>query len=88
MTPQDFCFWLQGYVEMGGDAPTDAQWEMIKEHLGLVFDKQTSTLSELTENLPDLDVPAPEIDLGRVNMTEQFHSWFLNDQAPKPNVIC
>jgi hypothetical protein len=42
MTSDFFCAWLQGYVEISGETPTDAQWEMIKEHLGLVFNKITT----------------------------------------------
>jgi len=48
MTPENFCYWLQGYFEInaaylaqGLDA---AQTEMIREHLQLVFDKQTTPL--------------------------------------------
>lgn len=39
-----FAYWLQGYVEMGGQCPTEYQWKMIKEHLALVFNKVTSQL--------------------------------------------
>lgn len=46
MTPQEFCYWLQGYAEMGGAAPTEEQWKMIKEHLKLVFNKVTPDLGE------------------------------------------
>lgn len=41
MTPNEFCLWLQGYVELGGGTPTDAQWVVIKDHLQLVMDKKT-----------------------------------------------
>ena len=43
MTSQEFTYWLQGYAELGGDAPTKEQWNIIKEHLGLVFNKVTKT---------------------------------------------
>lgn len=45
MTPQEFCYWLQGHVELGGKRPTDAQWKMIREHLALVFKKVTPPLN-------------------------------------------
>jgi hypothetical protein len=41
MTPEQFTYWLQGFVEMCGEMPTEEQWDMIKEHLQLVFDKKT-----------------------------------------------
>ncbi len=40
MTARDFCFWLQGYFEMRGSnaAPiSEAQADLIKRHLALVF---------------------------------------------------
>lgn len=42
MTSRDFCFWLQGYLEVasaGGTKPflNDAQLECVQKHLGLVF---------------------------------------------------
>ena len=43
MTPQEFCYWLQGFAELGGDAPTAEQWSAIKDHLQLTFVKVTPT---------------------------------------------
>lgn len=43
MSPENFCYWLQGRVELLPDQlPTKEEWEMIKEHLNLVFDKVTT----------------------------------------------
>lgn len=39
--PRAFAYWLQGYTEICGERPTEAQWAMIKEHLQLVFTKVT-----------------------------------------------
>ncbi len=41
MTPEQFCYWLQGYAELNQDAPTPEQWKAIKEHLQTVFKKVT-----------------------------------------------
>lgn len=42
MTPDQFTYWLQGFVEMnGGKAPTKQQWQIIKDHLKLCFNKVT-----------------------------------------------
>lgn len=30
MTPENFTYWLKGYMEQIGDTPTPGQWEKIK----------------------------------------------------------
>lgn len=44
MSPQDFCYWLQGFAELTDKPPTPAQWKMIQEHLALAFQKVTPPL--------------------------------------------
>ena len=35
----EFCYWLHGFDELtNGVIPTEAQWEMIKQHLAVVED--------------------------------------------------
>ncbi len=42
MNHDQFTYWLQGFVEMnGGKEPTKQQWQMIKDHLKLCFNKVT-----------------------------------------------
>lgn len=41
MTPEQFCYWLNGFGELSPEAPTAEQWKAIKEHLKLVFTKVT-----------------------------------------------
>ena len=43
MTPRDFCFWLQGYFEIGGSdtALSGAQIAMLRKHLDSVFEAKT-----------------------------------------------
>lgn len=48
MTPEQFCYWLQGYSELGGPAPLPEQWAMIREHLALVFEKETPAMTLVT----------------------------------------
>jgi hypothetical protein len=44
MTPQEFCYWLQGYFEVSGNETlTPEQVKMVKEHLQLTFNKVTTT---------------------------------------------
>lgn len=48
MTPEQFVYWLQGFVELHGDEPTHTQWLQIKDHLSLVFNKVTPTRQPMT----------------------------------------
>lgn len=42
MTPENFCYWLQGSLELTeGQELTAKQVTVIKDHLNLVFDKKT-----------------------------------------------
>lgn len=43
MTPEQFCYWLNGFGELTTERPTAEQWKAIKEHLGTVFKKVTPT---------------------------------------------
>lgn len=44
MTPENFAYWLQGFAEIADKkAPNDKEWQIIKDHLQLVFDKKTPT---------------------------------------------
>ncbi len=37
MKARDFMYWFQGFAELHSGPPTTAQWEIIKNHLNLVF---------------------------------------------------
>lgn len=42
MTPENFCYWLQGFFEISNSPIlTEAQVKMIRQHLALVFNKVT-----------------------------------------------
>lgn len=42
MDAQAFTYWLHGWSEInGGGAPTPVQWQIINDHLDLVFNKVT-----------------------------------------------
>lgn len=42
MDEKAFCYWLKGFVELGNSEEiSPIQWEVIKDHLNLVFNKQT-----------------------------------------------
>ncbi len=47
MSPEQFTFWLQGFFELTDSNKLSAnQVKMIKEHLGLVFNKVTPPLEQ------------------------------------------
>lgn len=58
MTSEQFAYWLQGYSEIAGDAPSAEQWQVIQDHLKLVFEKVTPLrrprdyAPPLTPNMP------------------------------------
>lgn len=59
MTPEQFCYWLQGRAELMPDTPPSAaEWKMIAEHLATVFKKVTppkapDALQEALKKLQD-----------------------------------
>jgi ABC-type sugar transport system substrate-binding protein len=56
MSPENFAYWLQGFVELTqGQTPNPAQWKSIQEHLGLVFKKVTPKVAETVSVKVDVD---------------------------------
>lgn len=39
MTPEQFTYWLNGFIEIQDSVPTPEQWIIIKKHMGLVMHK-------------------------------------------------
>lgn len=52
MTPEQFCYWLQGRAELDETPPTPEQWKSIREHLATVFVKVTPPLKPYTPKRP------------------------------------
>jgi len=68
MSPEQFTYWLQGFVELtDGELPTPNQWKSMCEHLKTVFHKVTppvlkrdlpiSELERLSRELPRGPMP-------------------------------
>lgn len=52
MTPEQFCYWLQGYVELTDwTRPDEAHWQSICDHLHAVFNKQTPDRNKIMIDL-------------------------------------
>jgi hypothetical protein len=61
MTPDQFTYWLQGFVELNGSMPNEVQWKSITDHLKTVFNKVTPYRGITTLGSPSLSdyaVPA------------------------------
>lgn len=41
MTSEQFAYWLQGFAELNEQPPSAQQWQMVRDHLALVFNKVT-----------------------------------------------
>lgn len=47
MTPEQFCYWLQGRTELlPNQAPSAEEWAVIRDHLASVFVKQTPNIDQ------------------------------------------
>lgn len=58
MTPEQFCYWLQGTLELGGVTELSrAQVQILKDHLAQVFHKATPTRAPLNVYPRPFDIP-------------------------------
>lgn len=76
MTPQEFCYWLQGYFELsmeGSKSINEYQVNQIRNHLNMVFvhsiDPQAGDKADFLDALHSAGVAAttpvkPKLDLG------------------------
>jgi hypothetical protein len=82
MNPEQFAYWLTGFVELAGDkVPTPEQWLSICQHLDTV----------LTKTTPPLAKPAAVVAPGTVKVSPnealQRLMKEIDKQAPSPNVL-
>lgn len=65
MTPENFCYWLQGWFELNQtlyyQGATEDTLKMIEDHLKLVFNKVTHSV--VTPGVVTPDVGAPNINI-------------------------
>lgn len=76
MTPEQFCYWLQGFAEIHQMQPTGQEWVIIMDHLAKVFDKQTPSrekeydmadaIKTLKKQTPDFGRWPIDIDPGKI----------------------
>lgn len=68
MTPEQFTYWLQGFVEVAKRMPTPEEWQQIVDHLQTVFHKVTpdTTLRQVSPGADELRYDWPLWDGGTV----------------------
>jgi hypothetical protein len=68
MTAEQFTYWLQGYAELNDAPPTPEQWQAIRDHLALVFNKVTPDFRTTISR--EYQWPKEAVDeLGRLKVT-------------------
>jgi hypothetical protein len=73
ITPESFCYWLQGYFELSGSTVlSEQQVKAIKEHLNLVFNKVTTASGS---------TPLTFYDYGSLNTQVQPPTTISYDQT-------
>lgn len=80
LAPENFCFWLQGFIEMSGATSiNEEQMKVLKEHLELVFKKVATQQVQ-----PQFSFPATP------GITVPGTGWGEVTFAPNPpyTVIC
>jgi hypothetical protein len=89
LTPENFCRWLQGFAELTSYTPDAIQWQIIKDHLNLVFDKVTPTYrNDVKINVGDYtqhDTRFPQITI------PQYADYSIGDHIPgirKYDLVC
>jgi hypothetical protein len=92
MTPEQFVYWLQGFMEMADPTTlTEKQTQQIKDHLALVFDKQTpdrNTLPSLNLSFNPIDNPSLNYDndLGTAKICSVQETTVVNPLKPSKKV--
>jgi D-aminopeptidase len=85
MTPEQFCYWLQGLMECRneGDFLTARETAAIKDHLALVFTKVTPDRSE------DVELTPEQIEEGlRAKRKAAFREKNLSNAISQTKRIC
>lgn len=99
ITPESFCYWLQGFFELtdwSGEL-TEDQVEMIKEHLQLVFTKETGNKSKKEwrveiDKISERDIELLKRRINELSPPNTYPYWPDNiqpywrrfDTTPKP----
>lgn len=75
MTPEQFAYWLQGFIELGAEHPTASQWKSICEHLATVFHKVTPPVGETATVDVKIEVDTKDAQKAVESLTEAMHKY-------------
>jgi hypothetical protein len=90
MTTEQFTYWLQGFMEVATPATLDAtQTQIIKDHLALVFDKQTPDRASIPPLAPMPTTPYPLwTDPNPFKVTCETSPYTDNGENPMEKIYC
>lgn len=94
MTPEQFVYWLQGFVELGGETPpTKEQWESIAAHLRLVFNKKTPEVkkAEPNEQKKEISIDDYAREWERIKRESEKNREYPPFSSPyvlEPKIVC
>lgn len=80
MTPEQFCYWLQGFAEIHQDQPNGQEWLIIMDHLAQIFRKETP---ERKKSMFDL---AKEFEESQDKAGKR--NWPMRPWDTPPDIIC
>jgi len=86
MSPDSFCYWLQGFMEAQNPEALDCtQTQIIKDHLNEVFDKVTPIRETQHDGFKKLDVK-PDSKRKKINIDSINN--FPHNQRNGPLLLC
>lgn len=81
MTPEQFVYWLQGFLEVQDPKVLDErQTQILKDHVALVFTKETPA-RPIQRPIPDGKLCAPDLSKDLKELVEKV----LKEDRPKDN---
>lgn len=87
MTPEQFCYWMQGFAELHDAPPGREQWTSIREHLATVFHKVTPPAQPLDPKA-HLDKLHKEAPYNPLNPLDPPLGRWIDPNYKPPDVIC
>lgn len=84
MTPEQFCYWFQGFAELSDVVPNQTQWDMMRAHINTVFDKKTERVcvSDILSRQVGPGVTGP------VGPLKGYNNDFTQGKQSGPTLIC
>lgn len=82
MTPEQFCYWLQGFAEIHQDQPNGQEWLIIMDHLARVFRKETPDRKKTIDDLKR------QYDQSKPYEPPRQYTWPDRPWTNPPEIIC